>query len=264
MKNNYLLLVTTKTIISKLKEESNITFLFPLKDFTVGFPHPFSLKEIKAEHAYLYLNRLLDNEGIAHFKKLLKTLPANIEGIVFDDIGILQVLKTTSNNLKTILFSNHLNCNFESINAYLDDVDSVVISPDITIRETKEILRASKKPLVVYTFGHVNIMYSRRLLITNYNAYFQKNVPLISDLTNDLKEHFKILENEYGTVIYTALPFNGLSYLNEANIKYHLINTLFLSDEQILAILHGQINPQTDYPYTYLSEEETIVRIKER
>ena len=33
----------------------------------------------------------------------------------------------------------------------------------------KEILDKADKPLVLYTFGHVNIMYSRRTLLTNFN-----------------------------------------------------------------------------------------------
>ena len=99
MKNNYLLLVDNKNLISKLKEESNITFLFPVKGFTVGFNHPFALEEIKEENAFIFVNRMLDHEGILAFQSLLQNLPSNIKGIVFDDIGVLEVLKTMPNSL---------------------------------------------------------------------------------------------------------------------------------------------------------------------
>lgn len=68
MKNNYLLLVSDKTMVEELKEESNITFLFPVKDFTVGFLEPFLIEEIKVPHAYLFINRLLDHDGILLLK----------------------------------------------------------------------------------------------------------------------------------------------------------------------------------------------------
>ena len=85
MKNNYLLLVTNNSIVSKLKGESNITFLFPIEDFTVGFENTFKINEIDIDHAYIFVNRLLDKEGIENFKSLIKNLPSNIKGIVFDD-----------------------------------------------------------------------------------------------------------------------------------------------------------------------------------
>ena len=264
MKNNYLLLVDNKNLISKLKEESNITFLFPIKDFTVGFNHAFTVDEIKEENAFIFVNRLLDHKGILAFKSLLKKLPSNIKGIVFDDIGVLEVLKITPNSLVKILFLNHFNCNFVSINAYLEDCDSVLVSTDITKEEVKTILEQALKPLVLYTFGHINIMYSRRKLITNYNEHFQTNAPLVSDLTNDLKQEFKIVENEYGTVIYTGKPFNGLYMRGSKNVLYYLINTVFLSDEEVIDIINSSTDLTAKYDYTYLSENETIVRIKER
>ena len=264
MQNKYLLLVTNKTIVSKLEKESNITFLFPIKDFTVGFPNSFLIDEIYIENAYIFVNRLLDDEGIEKFKVFINNLPKNIKGIVFDDIGILQVLKDTPNNLDKILFLNHFNCNYLSVNTYLDFADSVVVGTDITDQELEEILDRAKKPVVVYTFGYISIMYSRRKLLSNYNHYFKKNVPMISELTNDLKQEFKMVENEYGTVVYPNKPFNGLKYRKYNNVLYFLVNTLFLEDNEVINIIKSSGDLTGEYPYQYLSLEETIVRIKER
>ena len=264
MKNNYLVLVNSHTLLEKLKKESQVTFLFPLKGFTVGFSDTFSLDEIAYENAYLFVNRILDHKSILEFQQLIERLPSHIKGIVFDDIGVLQVLKTIPNQLTKILFLNHFNCNYVSVNAYLEDVDSVVVSTDITEEETKKIVEMSHKPVVLYTFGHVNIMYSRRKLITNYNEHFKKNSPKISEITNDLHQPFYMAENEFGTVIYTGKPFNGLKFRNLKPVLFFLINTTFLSDEEVMEILHSKTNLEEKYPYKYLSENETIVRIKER
>lgn len=263
-KNNILLLVTNDTIVEKLKEESNITFLFPLEDFSVGFPHSFKIHDIKPQHSYIFVNRILDHEGIMNFKSLIDSLPSNIEGIVFDDIGVLNVLLESNSNLKKVLFLNHLNCNYESINSWLEYVDSVVPSVDITLDEIDEILHMSNKPLVLYTFGHVNIMYSRRTLITNYNKNFNASEKDVSDLEEKAsKQKFKIIEDNYGSVIYTGKPFNGLVLKHKDNVLFNLINTVFLTDEEVISIIKSGNNLEEKYPYKYLSETKTIFKLKE-
>ncbi len=262
-KNKTLLLVENLELVASLKKESNITFLFPIKDFTVGFPKTFTLDEIK-EEAFIFINRIMSNKAIEEFKVFLPTLPPNIKGIVFDDLGVLNVLITIPNNLTKILFLNHLNCNYESINVFLEYVDSVVVSPDITLNEITEILAKAIKPLVLYTFGHVNIMYSRRTLITNYNNHFNLKVEPLATLEEEItKQKFKIIENPYGTVIYTSKPFNALSLRNANNVLYNLINTVFLTNEEVITILKSKTNLEEKYPYKYLSTKNTIVKIKE-
>jgi len=262
-KNNNLVLVTNDTLVNRLKEESNVTFLFPVKNFCVGFPKTFELEEIK-EESFIFVNRILDTKGIDDFKKMLQKIPERIKGIVFDDIGILNVLREEKIKLAKILFLNHMNCNSMSINAYLEYVDSVVISTDITREETKNILKQAKKPLVVYSFGHVNIMYSRRTLLTNYNKHFKEEVKEITTIEeNQSKHELKVVENIYGTVIYTDKPFNNLDLREEENILYNLINTIFLTDDEVITILQSKDKMKEKYPYEYLSEEETIFKIND-
>ncbi|MDE5539375.1 MAG: U32 family peptidase [Bacilli bacterium] len=262
-KNNILLLVNNQSIVEKLKSESSITFLFPVERFCVGFPTTFKVKDIKGS-AFIFINRILDNDSIEEFRDFILHLPDNIKGIVFDDIGILNILLKENISITKILFLNHFNCNYESINAYLEYVDSVVVSTDLNISEIDEILAHAKKKLVLYTFGHMNIMYSRRTLLSNYNKHFNKGVPALSLLDEGIShQKFKIIENEYGTVIYTERPFNGLALRGKKGVLYHLINTVFLNDDEILKILHSKSNLEDEYPYKYLSTEKMIVKLKE-
>lgn len=264
MKTNNLVLITNRTLISQLEKESQVTFLFPIEKFCVGFPECFKIDEIK-EEGFIFVNRVLDHQGILEFIALLKKLPSNIKGIVFDDIGILNVLMEANSKLTTILFLHHMNCNSKSISCYLDYVNSVVISTDITREETISILKHTKKPLVVYSFGYVPIMYSRRGLLTNYNRHFHEDIGMVSNLVEKQSKHeLRVVENEYGTVIYTGLPFNNLILRKEKNILYHLINTIFLTDEEVLKIIHAKDFLSKEYPYLYLSDKETIFQLKER
>ncbi len=262
-KNKTLLLVNNLNIVDKLKDERDISFLFPLEKYTVGFPNTFKLDDIP-EKGFIFVNRIMDNKTIEEFKKVLRNLPNKIEGIVFDDIGVLNVLLELNLNIKKILFLNHLNCNYESINAYLNYVQSVVVSTDITFEEIDEILKKAIKPVVLYTFGYINIMYSRRTLITNYNKNFKRKVKNKAQLEEELtKKKFNIWESEYGTVIYTESPFNGLCLRNKDNVLYNFINTVFLSDDEVINIFNSEDNLESKYPYKYLSERGTIFKLKE-
>jgi len=262
-KNNYLVVVNNLDLIKNLKE-SNVTFLFPISNYAMGFETTFKITDITVDKAFIFINRVLDNESIKALREELKSLPKNIKGIVFDDIGVLNILLEEKLDLVKILFLNHLNCNYESINSWLEYVDSVVPSVDITDEETKEILDKTQKPLTLFTFGYVNIMYSRRTLLTNYNKNFGLNVPLTSDLEEKISHHkLRMVENAYGTVVYTGEPFNNLKVRGYENVLYNLINTVFLSTEEIINIIHSDDNLEEKYPYKYLSMEKTIFKLKE-
>lgn len=260
-KNKLLVLVTTDALVEKIKEESNITFLFPITSFCVGFPKTFKVEELPL-NSYIFINRILDDNGIAEFKKLMDNLPQTIKGIVFDDIGILNILKDNK-NIEKILYLNHMNCNFMSVACFLNYVDSVVVSTDITKDEVKDIIKITKKPLVIHLFGHINIMYSRRNLLSNYGAHFNESISPIETLEETNSKHkIKAVENSYGTVIYTNEPFNNLD-LKDEEMLYGFINTIFLSDDEVVAIINSKDNMKDKYPYTYLSDEETIYKLKE-
>ena len=262
-KNKTLLLVDNLEIVSKLSNR-DITFLFPIKDYTVGFNNTFKIEDIP-QGGFIFINRIMDNKSIIALRELLLNLPSNIKGIVFDDLGVLNILLDIKLDITKILFLNHFNCNYESINCYLEYLDSVVVSPDITYEEIDEILDKAIKKVVLYTFGYVNIMYSRRKLITNYNHNFKKEVENIGVLEDNLtKTKLNIIENEYGTVIYTENPFNGLNLRYKKNVLYNLINTVFLTNEEVLTIIDSKDNLDDIYPFKYLSMKKTIFKVKER
>ncbi len=221
-------IIVTESI--KEKELENVSFLFPLKNFCVGFQDTYELKEITAKHSYLYLNRLLDTESIALLAKTIKKLPKNIEGIVFEDLGVYELIK--KRKLTKILYAQHANCSINTINTYLEKVDSVVISPDITLEETKEILKKASKPLIVYGLGHLSYMYSRRYLNTNYANHFSYQPKQILPLKETItKMPFIAVENEYGTVLYDDKIYYAKELLNEENVLGFLINPFLINQD---------------------------------
>lgn len=219
MENKYLYIIDNVDLLKELKG-SNIAF--PLKSFSIGFNNYFNLEDIIYKNAFLFINRLLSSVELDNLKSLLVSIPKNIKGIFFEDIGVYEVIKDL--DIEKIYAGLHLLTNYKSINSYLQYVDSALISPDITLLETNEILKHSNKELCIFGYGHLNLSYSRRLLNKGYSDYF--NIEYINNLEISNTDYkFIVNENEDGSVIYDKLVYNALEEDFYNNIKYVLINT---------------------------------------
>lgn len=259
MKTNSYLMVVTNEELLELKVK-NINFLFPMEGYSVGFLKTFTFEEVKISNAYLYINRILDKEGITRLKKDLASIPDNVVGICFTDLGILQIVAELGLHLKLIYMQSHNTTNRLSIEYYLEYVDSVLLSTDITEEEMRLILDSAKKPLVVPYFMRVEAMYSRRTLLTNYEENFgypkKTNELLQEDIS---KQSFFAVENEYGTVLYTNTFLDYRNFEHD-NILFRYINPIGLGKEEVESILKGEEMPNTDTGFLH---KETYYRLKE-
>lgn len=254
MRNKFLVTINNLDDIEKLKELGITKYVFPLKNFCVGIPNTFLVSEISCD-GYIYINRILDNYGIDELKKVLCDLPENIKGIIFDDLGVYEIIKNL--DLEKILYLSHFNANSKSVNIYLDLVDSVILSTDITKEEIENIIKSSNKQISLFTFGYVGVMYSRRLLNTNYSKFYNivNENPLI--IQNEHNK-FIVYENEYGTYFYHDKVFNGKDLLN-LSVKYYFINSTFLSVLDIENFLNNKKIENSDNGFLY---KETIYKLK--
>ncbi len=252
MKNKDIIItINSLNDIEKLEKLGIKKYAYPLKEFCVGIPNTFLISEIKND-GYIYLNRILDNDGIDKLRSLLKDLPLNIRGIIFDDLGIIELVKDLK--IEKILYLSHFNTNLESIKIYLNYVDNVIISTDITEEETKYINNALNGKLTVFVLGYVMAMYSRRYLIDNYSKFH--NLPYKNNLVIENTNHkFLVYENEFGTCFYHLPLYNGLKLLN-LNAKNYFINAVFLSVEDIKDLLEGTSN--IEYDEGFLNTETTF------
>ena len=226
---NIILLIDNLDIIKKAKEVGVTTFLFPVKDYCVGYLNTYEIKDIK-EEAFILINRNLTNQDIDYLKELLNNLPDNIKGIVFEDLGLINILKDT--NLIKIYNAKHLNCSTKSVLAMLKYVDSVLLSTDLTEEEITTIVANTNNKTSIYVFGLNQIMYSRRTLLSNYakeyNLDSNNNLEVLEGISNQI---FKVVENEYGTVFYPKRFYNATRLLNNDNVLYYFINLAYLDIE---------------------------------
>ncbi len=256
---SFLVVVTDEEFL-KLKVKY-INFLFPIKGLSVGFPKTFSLEEITEEHAYLYINRILDTQSLQNLKEVLLNIKDNIVGICFTDLGVLNVCKELGLSLELIYMQNHNTTNVYSINYYLEYVDSVLLSTDITREEIYTILDKSKKALVVPYFMLMDVMYSRRNLLSNFESEFglpkKQEEVLHEEISNT---DFLAVENEYGTVLYNK-TFIDYRDIHLENIKYLFVNPLGLDKKTLEKVLAGEA--VANISNTGFLDKKTYYRLKE-
>ena len=232
MKNNVLFTVTNPNLIGELKGLGISKFVYPLSFFCVGIPRCFTLEEIKEDNAYLFVNRVLDCKAIDELSSILHNLPNNIKGIIFDDLGLIEVLKDV--NIEKILYYSHFNTNYESINYFFEYVDEVMVSTDITEEELDEIIEKAHKKVSLFVFGLVPSLYSRRTLLSNHAKQFELPYEQQKELKiNDQK--FIAIENDFGTMMYHFPYYDGSRLLNK-DVKYLFYFPILLEDEKVLNV----------------------------
>lgn len=248
-----LVVVTRKDIIPDLRRKTYVSLVFPLKSFCVGYELEFSIEEI---HDYVLVNRILTDDDLNTLDGILKT--SHIKGIIFEDLGIIELVKDL--NIEKILLLSHLSNSVKSINYYLDFVDSILVSTDITKDELKYITENAKKKVILYVFGPIPLMYSRRSLLTNYALYH--NLDKSNELQATINDkYFHILENPFGTYFYTNKYFYLDDFATFNNILYYYYNPVFLNKKEILEVLDNNVNDIDTF--NYLMESDVYYKLKE-
>ena len=265
MISKILLYVDDIKYIEEYRKAGIEAFLFALDGYCVGY-NTYSLEEINkidVSNKYILLNRVLDCKDIDRLKELLPKFKC--KGIVYEDIGVYNLVKKLKLNIELIFFQNHFATNVRSINFWLDRVDSIFVSNEITYDEIKEIVNNVSKSVVLHLYGYNQVMYSRRLLLSNWSEEFnipKKETNVIEDKATHVK--FRAIENEFGTVMYSENIFNGSRLLDLDNVKYFYVNTMMIDHNEVMGFLNNlnrDIKAGEDIGFL---ERETIYKLKEK
>lgn len=249
--------------IEEYKKIGINNFLFAVDEFSLGYA-TFPLKSIP-DGSYLYLNRVMDTLAIDNFKKIIPEL-SRFKGIIFEDLGIFNILKNKGFNL--IWFQNHFTTNKASLNYYLNNgCMSAVLSNEITESEIRENIEALPGKLILNVLGKNNIMYSRRNLLTNFNQYASLNDYNDMELKTG-KNTFFARETPYGTLIFNNEYFNYIPLANrleEKSLMFYLILNLDRQASEIKSIIEGAsfgndgfLNKKTVYKMSEYDDKKVI------
>lgn len=261
-------------VIPNNKDEINILsnkniteFIIGVKDlsiynFELGIEEIIELKKELNINITIAINKMIHNSDLDYVKKVLLKVKNTGISILFQDLGVFNIIKDLKLNNKLIIYGEHLNLSIGSNSFYKEQgINSTYISSDITYREINNIKDRTMMEVYYTVYGYLPIFYSRRRLITNYFKYIDKDKEDDNYYIFDKDNKYMIKEKEYGTIIYSPL----VNLINEMdkimNIDNYVIDLSYTDD---LSIIDKFINNEkVDNTYTGFFDRETIFKLKE-
>lgn len=239
--SNRLFIPGNKEQIKAICKNGFNSFILPVENMSIGFDAYFTLEEInvlsKEHDIYLMINKFFHHAEISEVIKILDGLE-NIKGMFIEDLGLITNLK----NQNVILYQNHLNMSYDSINMYNDlGIKNIILSNELTIEEMREIKEKSYSKFYYFILSKNILMYTRRNLVSNYNKHFglSSNINR-SEITESVSGYPMIVkEKEYGTAILDNHIFSGYAYYDELSTMMECLiyNFTDLSEEDVEMIL---------------------------
>ena len=153
-------------------------------------------------------------------------------------MALLQLKKEL--NLKTDLVwsGEHLTTNYETINNWYEEgALYTYISSDITLKETKEIIKNTTSKLIMPIFGYIPIFVSKRHEIKNYLDNFKLSDNSHINFIEKEDDIYPIMDTKEGTVVFSNKILNGYNEYKNLDIDYVTINSFLIEDDKIIKVL---------------------------
>ena len=263
-------------------------FIIGLKNFSSNFNYLVdvndlenTLNELKKYNLkyFISLDRLYYNYEIEDVKIMLKkVINLDIDGIFYTDNGVLNILNELGFKKEIVWLSNHLGTNSYTANFLKKrNVSKVILSNEITINETIDIINHSKLDTGVILYGFLNMATSSRKLLSNYFSYTKKEKKKDNYYMKDKvkKGTYKVVENE-NTNFYTDKVLNGIKYypsLIDAGLKFVILDDYMIAysslrkahhDKEFVSKLEKVVDSNTYYDTFYgFFEKKTVYKVED-
>ena len=197
------------------------------------------LKEIKDKDIFISLNKNMHNKDLDVVRNILIELnDYNIKGVLYYDIGVLNIYKSLDLNYDLVWSQEHLTTNYNTINYWnFFGVNYTYLSSDITEEEIIEIIKNTKSKLMVNLFGYLPMFVSKRHIIKNYLEYF--NLKDNSEINYIYKEEkfYPIIDNNIGTQVYSNNILNGIKTSLNINVDYIILNSFNIELDKFINVI---------------------------
>ena len=228
----YIVIPDSINDLSIYKEKNIDTFIVGLLDYSINYPtvNIDEIKELsKKYNLFIAVNKnIFNNELNDLLSKLKELAKLNILGILYYDLGVLNLVIENKINLDLVWHQTHMVTNYNTCNYYYSKgVKYAFVANEITLDEIIEINNKSDIKLLVNIFGYPIASHSRRKLLSNY---FHSIGKVKEDRTYTLTDRMgKLLikENKDGASILSGYITNGtkpLFTLIENNIDYCVLD----------------------------------------
>ena len=220
----------------------------------------------KDKKIYIVMNKIMHNNDLDIVRNNLSRLKDMDVKILFYDMSVYNISKELGIVDKLVIYQDHLNASILSNKFYYDlGITGSYISSDITGEELLEIKNNSKMDIYFTCYGYVPIFYSRRYLIKNYLKFIDKEDMVGKySIISDMDTEYRIVEEDYGTTIYSEYPVNLINYIDYLNdIDYLILNSNLIDDNEFEMMVDKFINKdKMDDCYLGFFNKKTIFKVK--
>lgn len=243
--------------------------ILPLENLSVNSSIYFSIEDIKSilnltsKEVCISINKIMHNEDLELLEQSLISLnKMNVKKIFFYDLSVMNIVKRLGIKKDLVIFQDHLNASLYSNNFYQKrGITHAVITNDITKAEINEISKYNSLMLICY--GYLPIFYSRRYLITNYLKYINQEKQSSIYYINNNGDKYPIVEEKYGTTIYTKEPINLINEIDTINVDYIILNANLTAREDFRSILTTYLTntPDNKEYYQGFINKKTVYKV---
>lgn len=236
MKKPALLLYINKKDQLSIKADA---YIVGYKKYTSFGAYRFNYEEIKElskdKIIFVLLNSLIHEDNLQDFKIEADKLMELDVNFIVQDIGALTYMLSKISPDRIIFNPYTLICNKDDLVTYNKLFNTAVsVTDNLSIIEKIGLVNSSITLINIY--GTYPIYQSYRKVVSLYEDYKnvkidRNNLFIKEDTRNDL---YPIIENEYGSFIFSHEKVNLLDHLDElSNAKYFSIDTFNCTDEEI-------------------------------
>ncbi len=200
-------------------------YIFPLEDYSMDYEVKFTIEEIESlrninKKCFIVINRMFFENDLDNLDKILSKIAAmNVDGVLYYDDSILELKIENNYNINLYINKNYMMTNSSTINFYHKyGVKGVVLSNEITLDEIKMIRENTKLEIMQLVIGYPVVATSRRSLNTNSG-----NLERLEVIEPKSRQHYKLIEDEFGTSFISLKRFNGCKYLKDMNLDYGIV-----------------------------------------
>ena len=248
------------------EKESNI-FVLGLENYCINYPS-VSLDEIKKLSSkyslFISVNKnIFNNELTDLTEKLVELSHLSIRGVLFYDLGVLNIVRENNISLNLVWHQTHMVTNYNTCNFYYEKgVSSGFLANEITLDEILEIKKRTKMKLMVECFGYPIMSHSRRMLLTNYfKSIGKKKENRVYHLEN-MNEDYLLKESSDGASILYGKLINGvkpLFDLVENDIDYVVLDMQEVDKSIGKEVLSTYSNIIRNYASITEKEKDSII-----
>ena len=230
--------------IEKTKEKTD-GFIIGIKDMCVntnlliGIEELDLLNKFNDKDIFISLNKNIHNKDLNIVKDILiKLNEYNIKGVLYYDVGILNIYNSLDLNYDLVWSQEHLTTNYNTINFWNSfGAKYAYISSDITEEEIVEISKKSNSKLMVTLFGYLPMFVSKRHIVKNYLEYFDLNDNSKINYMEKERKTYPIIDNNIGTQVYSNNILNGIKSKLNLDVEYIVLNSFNIDLDKFINII---------------------------